>query len=230
MSRLVIKFPTRNRPEKFKSVFTRYMTFLSGRHDVRFVVSMDADDATMNNDAMREWFETRKRNADIKYCYGYSKSKIQACNADMEGEYGDVLMLASDDMNPQQMSYDEVVFKCFEQAFPDFSGAIKFWDGLRPKEDPLMTLTVMGFPLYKQFGYIYNPEYKSLYCDNEQTEVCHRLGKLAIAPYCIIRHEWTNEPFDTLHARNENKDMYDVDSKTFEARKAKNFDMEVILK
>ena len=228
MSRLVIKFPTRNRPEKFKSVFTRYMTFLSGRHDVRFVVSMDADDATMNNDAMREWFETRKRNADIKYCYGYSKSKIQACNADMEGEYGDVLMLASDDMNPQQMSYDEVVFKCFEQAFPDFSGAIKFWDGLRPKEDPLMTLTVMGFPLYKQFGYIYNPEYKSVYCDNEQTEVCHRLGKLAIAPYCIIRHEWTNEPFDTLHARNENKDMYDVDSKTFEARKAKNFDMEVM--
>jgi hypothetical protein len=204
------------------------MTFLSGRHDVRFVVSMDADDATMNNDAMREWFETRKRNADIKYCYGHSKSKIQACNADMEGEYGDVLMLASDDMNPQQMSYDEVVFKCFEQAFPDFSGAIKFWDGLRPKEDPLMTLTVMGFPLYKQFGYIYNPEYKSLYCDNEQTEVCHRLGKLAIAPYCIIRHEWTNEPFDTLHARNENKDMYDVDSKTFEARKAKNFDMEVM--
>ena len=228
MSRLVIKFPTRNRPEKFKSVFTRYMTFLSGRHDVRFVVSMDADDATMNNDTMREWFETRKRNADIKYCYGNSKTKIQACNADLEGEYGDVLLLASDDMNPQQMSYDEVIFKCFEQAFPDFSGAIKFWDGLRPKEDPLMTLTVMGFPLYKQFGYIYNPEYKSLYCDNEQTAVCHRLGKLAIAPYCIIRHEWTNEPFDTLHARNENKDMYDVDSKTFEARKAKNFDMEVM--
>ena len=228
MSRLVIKFPTRNRPEKFKSVFTRYMTFLSGRHDVRFVVSMDADDATMNNDTMREWFETRKRNADIKYCYGHSKSKIQACNADMEGEDGDVLLLASDDMNPQQMSYDEVIFKCFEQTFPDFSGAIKFWDGLRPKEDPLMTLTVMGFPLYKQFGYIYNPEYKSLYCDNEQTAVCHRLGKLAIAPYCIIRHEWTNEPFDTLHARNENKDMYDVDSKTFEARKAKNFDMEVM--
>jgi len=228
MSRLVIKFPTRNRPEKFKSVFTRYMTFLSGRHDVRFGVIMDADDATMNNDAMCEWFETRKRNADIKYCYGNSKSKIEACNADLEGEDGDVLLLASDDMNPQQMGYDEVIFKCFEQAFPDFNGAIKFWDGLRPKEDPLMTLTVMGFPLYKQFGYIYNPEYKSLYCDNEQTEVCHRLGKLAIAPFCIIRHEWTHEPFDTLHARNENRDMYDVDSKTFEARKAKNFDMEVM--
>ena len=228
MSRLVIKFPTRNRPEKFKSVFTRYMTFLSGRHDVRFVVSMDADDATMNNDAMREWFETRKRNADIKYCYGYSKSKIQACNADMEGEYGDVLMLASDDMNPQQMSYDEVVFKCFEQAFPDFSGAIKFWDGLRPKEDPLMTLTVMGFPLYKQFGYIYNPEYKSLYCDNEQTQVCAALNKLRRCDICIIQHQWTSEPFDTLHARNENAEMYGVDGETFKRRAANKFNMEAM--
>jgi len=189
---------------------------------------MDEDDATMNNPSMHQWISSRARCANIECFYGQSKSKIEACNANLEGVDGDVLMLASDDMVPVQMGYDEIIFKCFEHAFPDFNGAIKFWDGLRPKEDPLMTLTVMGFPLYKQFGYIYNPEYKSLYCDNEQTEVCHRLGKLAIAPYCIIRHEWTNEPFDTLHARNENKDMYDVDSKTFEARKAKNFDMEVM--
>ena len=228
MSRLVIKFPTRNRPEKFKSVFTRYMTFLSGRHDVRFVVSMDADDATMNNDTMREWFETRKRNANIKYCYGNSKTKIEACNADMEGEDGDVLLLASDDMNPQQMSYDEVIFKCFEQAFPDFSGAIKFWDGLRPKEDPLMTLTVMGFPLYKQFGYIYNPEYKSIYCDNEQTQVCAELGKLRRCDLCIIQHEWSGEPWDELHARNENRQMYGIDGETFKRRAAKKFDMETM--
>ena len=228
MNRLVIKFPTRNRPEKFKSVFTRYLTFLSGRNDVRFIITMDEDDPTMNNPEMQQWLATRAQNAQIECFYGHSKSKIQACNANLEGVDGDVLLLASDDMVPVQMGYDDIIFSAFQHTFPDFDGAIKFWDGLRPKEDPLMTLTVMGFPLYKQFGYIYNPEYKSLYCDNEQTEVCHRLGKLAIAPYCIIRHEWTNEPFDTLHARNENKDMYDVDSKTFEARKAKNFDMEVM--
>jgi len=228
MSRLVIKFPTRNRPEKFKSVFTRYMTFLSGLHDVRFVVSMDADDATMNNDAMREWFETQKKSVDIKYCYGHSKSKIQACNADMEGEYGDILLLASDDMVPVQMSYDDVIVKCFEQAFPDFDGAIKFWDGLRDINDSLMTLTVMGFPLYKQFGYIYNPEYTSLYCDNEQTQVCAALGKLAKCDLCIIKHEWTPEPFDALHARNENKDMYSIDQRVYEARLARGFDMDVM--
>lgn len=146
MSRLVVKFPTRNRPEKFKEVFTRYLTFLSGRHDVRFIISMDEDDSTMNNPQMAQWFATRAQNAQIECFYGNSKTKIEACNANMEGVDGDVLLLASDDMVPVQMGYDDIIFQVYQQAFPDFDGAIKFWDGLRPKEDPLMTLTVMGFP------------------------------------------------------------------------------------
>ena len=226
MSRLVIKFPTRNRPEKFKAVFSRYLTFLSGRHDVQFILTMDTDDPTMNNDSMNEWLTTRAKNADIKWFYGDSKTKIQACNADLEGVDGDVLMLASDDMVPVQMGYDEIIFGAFGQAFPDFDGAIKFWDGLRPKEDMLMTLTVMGFPLYRKFGYIYHPSYKSLYCDNEQTQVCAALKKLVRCDMCIIQHQWSGEPWDELHARNENREMYGVDGENFKTRAARKFDME----
>ena len=223
---LVIKFPTRNRPDKFKTVFTRYLTFLSGRHDVRFIVTMDEDDPTMNNPEMQQWISTRAQNAQIECFYGQSKSKIEACNANLEGVDGDVLMLASDDMVPVLMGYDEIIYQVFQKAFPDYNGAVKFWDGLRPKEDPLMTLTVMGFPLYKRFGYIYHPSYKSLYCDNEQTQVCMALGKLARCDTCIIQHQWSGEPWDELHARNENREMYGVDGETFKARLAKKFDME----
>ncbi len=226
MNRLVIKFPTRNRPEKFKSVFTRYLTFLSGRNDVRFIITMDEDDATMNNPEMQQWLSTRAQNAQIECFYGNSKSKIEACNANLEGVDGDVLLLASDDMVPVQMGYDDIIFSAFQHTFPDFDGAIKFWDGLRPKEDMLMTLMVMGFPLYKQFGYIYNPEYKSVYCDNEQTQVCARLNKLRRCDLCIMQHQWSGEPWDTLHARNENAEMYGVDGETFKRRSANNFDME----
>jgi hypothetical protein len=224
----VIKFPTRNRPEKFKTVMTQYLTLLSGKNDVRFIITMDEDDATMNNPEMQQWLATRAKNAQIECFYGHSKSKIEACNANLEGVDGDVLMLASDDMVPIQMGYDEIINVAFKEAFPDYDGAIKFWDGLRPKEDPLMTLTVMGFPLYKQFGYIYNPEYKSLYCDNEQTQVCWKLGKLRRCDVCIIQHQWTPEPFDALHARNENQEMYGVDGETFKRRSANNFDMEAM--
>jgi hypothetical protein len=228
MSRLVIKFPTRNRPEKFKAVFSRYLTFLSGRHDVQFIITMDTNDETMNNDSIKEWLTTRSKNANIKWFYGDSKTKIEACNANMEEVDGDVLLLASDDMMPMQMGYDEYIFNSFFQCFPDFYGAVKFWDGLRSKDDLLMTLTVMGFPLYRQFGYIYNPEYLSLYCDDEQTQVCSAIGKLAKCDICIIQHQWTSDPFDALHARNENREMYNVDRETYERRKTNKFDMETM--
>ena len=88
-------------------------------------------DPTMNNEAVRVWLDNRSRTLDIKYRYGRSKTKIQAVNADMEGEDADVLLVASDDMNPVRRGYDQVIFDAFEHAFPDFFGAIKFWDGNR---------------------------------------------------------------------------------------------------
>jgi len=214
MSRLLIKFPTRNRPEKFKKVFQLYIDFLSGKHDVKFVVTMDEDDLTMNNDEIKNWLNSLPIN--LKYNYGHSKSKIQAVNADLENEDADVLLLASDDMIPQSQGYDAIIFKAFEQVFPNFDGAIKFDDGLR--NDELMTLCIMGWPLYKEFGYIYNPEYTSVYSDTEQTIVLKAMKKFAMSSICIIKHEWTPEPWDTLHARNENTEMYDKDKKVFDRR------------
>ena len=225
MGRLVIKFPSRNRPEKFKARFERYASFLSGRHEVRFVLTFDEDDPTMNNETMRAWLDDRSRMLDIKYRYGHSRTKIQAVNADMDGEDGDVLLVASDDMNPMRRRYDDIIFDAFERTFPDFFGAIKFWDGHRRRADPLMTLAVIGFPLYRRLGYIYYPELVSLYGDNDQTQMCARLGRLAMSPLCIIRHEWTHEPFDALHARNEHEELYLRDEAVFAARAARVFDL-----
>ena len=87
MSRLVIKFPTRNRPEKFKLAFNRYLTFLSGRHDVQFIITMDEDDSTMNNNEIIEWLSTRSKNANIKWFYGTCKTN-NACVNWYSSDYG----------------------------------------------------------------------------------------------------------------------------------------------
>lgn len=225
--KLIYKFPSRNRPDKFKKVLEKSIKYLSGKNDVRFVITLDNDDETMNNDAMREWMDSL--GVDLIYHYGDSKSKIEACNANLEGEEGDIIILVSDDMIPCFEGWDEIIVQGFEQLYPDMVGAIKFFDGLRPKEDILMTLPVLGWGLYEKFGYIYHPDYTSLYCDNEMTMVCHSLNKLAISPLCLFRHEWTHKPFDDLHARNENKQMYEVDGKVFEERKKRNFDIEQLV-
>ena len=133
-------------------------------------------------------------------------------------------------MIPCFQDFDDIIMQGMEQFFPDMDGAIKFHDGLRPKEDLLMTLPVLGWNLYKKFGYIYHPDYTSLYCDNEMTIVCRDLGKLIVSPVCIFRHEWTPQPFDDLHARNENSEMYEIDGKVFEERKKNHFDIDKLVK
>jgi len=68
--KLLIKFPTRNRPEKFKECFTEYINKLSGKHDVRFVITMDSDDPTMNNDEIRDWLKSLVSKHNIIWHYG----------------------------------------------------------------------------------------------------------------------------------------------------------------
>ena len=64
--KLIVKMATRSRPEKFKSVMTKYFDYLSGKHEVRFVITCDEDDASMNSEEMKSWFAEMKEIQDLK--------------------------------------------------------------------------------------------------------------------------------------------------------------------
>lgn len=225
--KLVIKFPTRSRPEKFKRVLTDYITFLSGDNEVKFVITCDKDDSTMNNPQIIEWLEEQKEWVDLDYHFGDHKTKVEACNADLENETGDVLLLVSDDMVPVALNYDAIIAEGFKNTFPNYDGAIKFNDGLR--DDQLMTLPCIGWKLYEAIGHIYHPDYTSVCCDNEQTRLCAMLGKLAVADICIAKHAWVpsnHEAADELHKRNES--FYEKDIEVLKERSGVTFDMELV--
>lgn len=224
MARLLIKFPTRSRPEKFQRMLTRYRDLLSGRHEVKFVITCDAMDWRMNNRRMRKWLRDFGKSVPLDVHFGWSWTKVQAVNADLTQGEADVLLLASDDMNPQVEGYDDRIFSAFARHFPDYRGAIRFHDGFR--DDDLMTYSVLGWPLLRAFGYVYHPAYWSVFCDNEQTESCRLLNCLAIEPECLIRHDWTPEHFDLLHKRNENRWMYRRDGAMYTRRRQAGFDVE----
>jgi hypothetical protein len=50
-------------------------------------------------------------------------------------------------------------------------------------------MCILGKRYYDRFGYIYHPSYKSLWCDNEFTEVAAGLGKHTYFGACLFRHE-----------------------------------------
>jgi len=215
---LLIKFPTRGRPDKFRNQFDKYYSMLSGQLKVKFVVTMDADDHWMNNDDMKWWLSPGNGGRqNIFYYYGDSKSKVQAINADMH-QHNDwrILLLASDDMTPVMQGYDKIIYDDMSRIYPDFYGALHYNDGRVGQR--LITLSIMGKPMYDYFGYIYHPSYTSLYCDNEFHYSVYKMNKAAYIDKVIIKHDWVNYTGkDQLHVRNES--FYNKDGVNYERRK-----------
>jgi len=205
--KLLIKFPTRNRRNKFLNVLKIYHNFLSKNVDVKFLITMDEDDLEMNNDLVREVLSQYK---NLIYFYGNSKTKIEAINADIEKvTEWDILLLASDDMIPKSKNYDEIIVNKMKENFSDTDGVLWFNDGNRKD---LNTLSILGKKYYERFNYIYNPKYKSTWCDNEFTDVANLLGKQKYFDEIIIKHEHPDWGFggrDNIHVQNSQNDSHD---------------------
>jgi hypothetical protein len=246
MSRLVVKMPTRGRPQKFISVLDRYVNFCSGMQDVQFLISLDHDDPTMNNENMISLLTRMRNQLDnrVHFAYGSSKCKIEACNANIEilrKLNPDIILLASDDMIPVVSGYDDIICKDMGKHFPDTDGVLHYDDGFSGK-DKLITLSILGRKYFERFGYMYHPDYKSVYSDDEFTQVARLLDKVQYIDRCIIQHQWVGIPYtmaaqgkikaeevrrDPLHERNESPVLYEHDRVVFERRKLNNFDIPV---
>ena len=103
---------------------------------------------------------------------------------------------------------------------------LNFNDGHRQDWPNLCTLTIFGYKYYQRFGYIYNPQYDSVYCDNEQTDVGRLLNRIHDIDTVIIRHEWNAPVFqDDLRRRTETTELYKRDHDVYLKRKAACFDL-----
>jgi hypothetical protein len=162
-----------------------------------------------------------------------NKSKIEACNANMnEIDYPwDIVVLVSDDMIPQILGWDAILRSHMKAYFPDTNGILWFNDGYQG--DKLNTLCIYGRKFYDSQGYIYHPDYKSLFCDTELTDRCNSdLAPLCkYIPYCVIRHEHPGTGFaqnmDPLYAKNQvywNQDMH-----TYIRRKQYPYDWSILI-
>jgi hypothetical protein len=197
--KILFKYPTRQRPEWFKKTLTAWQSMLSGEHDFAFVISCDIDDETMNNIEMMKFMDSFN---NVQYRFGSNKTKIDACNADMDVcTNWDIVVLVSDDMVPQVDGYDAIIVNDMVRHFPDLDGALHYPDGCHGGKS-LITLSIMGKKLYDSFGYIYYPGYKSFFCDTEFTNIVYKIGKCVFIDDVIVKHEWRKHN-DLLYATNQ---------------------------
>lgn len=216
--RLLVKFPTRARPVKFLACLDRWLSLLSGKHPVEFVVSADDDDidtAAVVSEVLRRSTDRRP----VRVVVGPPMGKIDAVNRDLTGRSFDILIVASDDMVPQLSGYDDVVARDMLRQFPDFDGALHYNDGFRGAE--LCTLPILGRRLHEQWGYVYNPAYKSLWCDNEYTDLAKAQKRHWYSPLVLAKHEHPvyvlKKPGDELNRKNDS--FWSEDRATYLARR-----------
>ncbi len=89
-----------------------------------------------------------------------------------------------------------------------------------------MTLPIIGREWYKRFGYLYNPVYKSLFCDNEMQDMSGMLDCYYYDDRVIVEHRhplWVKEPYDDLMKHTES--FYGRDGEVYKVRQSRNFNL-----
>jgi hypothetical protein len=222
---ILVKWPTRGRANLFLQTLGQWRALESRRHRVVYLIAIDADDPVMKNPAV---LPRLARMENIHVVIGPAgRSKIDACNSDLEdapqriGMEPDVLVLASDDMIPQVGHWDDIIATAMQRHFPAMDGALHFDDGYIGGRR-LITLTIMGWNLYRRFGYVYHPAYRSMFCDNEFTDVVRQLGKYHYEARVLFRHHHIGRRPDELFIRNQQ--WWDADKAMYALRKAQGFD------
>jgi hypothetical protein len=220
--KIIVKFPTRGRKNKFFNTFKKYYDLCDDINNVKFLVSIDRDDIEMNN---QDTFDILKNFTNVSVVVGESKSKVHAVNRDLENfTEWDILLLASDDMIPQIKGYDNIIIDKMVSNYPDTDGVLWFNDGFQGNR--LNTLCILGKKYYERFNYIYYPEYKSTWCDNEFMSVAAILNKQTYFNEVIIKHEhpdWGYGNRDLIH----NKNQIDLghDNNLYVTRRSLNFNL-----
>jgi hypothetical protein len=183
--KLLIKFPTRNRKNKFFKVLKQYQNLCEDIENTQFLITLDNDDDDMNSSEVSDIFNTFK---NVKFVYGNSNSKIHAINRDIElADEWDIVLLASDDMTPKVKGYDNIIRNKMKEFYPDTDGILWFNDGHQKIVSTL--LCILGKKYYERFNYIYYPGYKSVWSDNEFMLVGNILKKQTYFDEVIIEHE-----------------------------------------
>ena len=219
--KFLYKFASRSRPSKFFDCIENI--YINSRDkDFTILATLDLDDESMNNEGV---IEKMKRYDKIYPVWGTSTSKIHAINRDMDkAPDWDVLINMSDDMMFIENGYDVIIQDDIRTMFPLGDCLLHYPDQNQGRN--CMTMSIMDKKFYDRFGYIYHPDYKTLWCDLEAMEVGRLTSRYMFINKRIFNHyhpSFGQAQYDDQYRRTEGHEIRGMDETTYINRKAKNF-------
>lgn len=216
--RILFKYPSRGRKALFLEGLKSITDNMYDLRNYQVLVTADSDD-----DSMAFTDEELSLMPNTKIVYGVSNSKIHAINKDIElADDWDIIVCMSDDMRVNCYGFDQILRTEFNKYGLDTLLHIPDQDA----KSALQTMYIAGKTYFNRFGFIYNPEYESLFCDNEVHEIAVSLGKyIYVDMYGLITHlnpAYGHLPKDEMFIKQQ-EIGFSKDQETYIKRKAKNF-------
>jgi hypothetical protein len=221
--KILFKYTTRSRRSNFLRGIDSIIDNLADKENCHIYTTFDVDD-----DKMRPLPEIKGNHT---YIAGTSKSKIDAINRDMDfinSQYDwQIIINMSDDMVFIQKGFDDIIRKEFtDGSITNLDQYIHFNDGNQKAN--VSTMHIVGRDYYNRDNYIYNPEYKSLWCDVENDMVaklrgCYKYVGDNIRLFSHLHPAFNLAPNDEQYMKTEHRDMWIADEQTFNKRKQNNF-------
>lgn len=178
--KIFFNFASRSRPEKFKKV-VRDIQKLSISDNYEIVAKVDLDDPRKD--------EYYLGSPKVAFKYGLSENKIHAINRDIPADGWEIIVDVSDDFVFTRYGFDNVIRKyCGPDDCLHFPEPFATKQSRLNRNDDIIIMAVMGKQYFDRFGYIFNPLYKSLFCDNELTAVAKNLGRYKLIQQQIFYH------------------------------------------
>lgn len=176
---ILVNFASRSRPSKFHDClqniaecFTNYFV----------LAKIDRNDPTI-----REYLSTAY--PEVIFDIGHSKSKVEAINTGIPQAYPwDILVNTSDDIKWRVGAGDEIRKQMEPDTFLHFPEPYADSQAGKKRSDTISVVSIMDRVYYDRFGYVYNPKYFSLCCDNEATEVARMIKRYKFVNKVIFEH------------------------------------------
>ncbi len=179
--------PSYGRPEMARQAYREWMGHFSREHQVEYILSLDKRDDTAAYKARLQGL--------VNIVVSDNQNVVQATNIAAKSATGDVLIYVSDDFGCPR-NWDRKVAELQPLSRP----AILEVDDCYQKNRNLLTIPIMNRELYTKLGYMWHPNYRSMFVDNDLYETCLRLGAIVDGRTLKFPHRHYSKGFTKVDA------------------------------
>ena len=242
---------TSARPEKWREIYDAWLSNCDQPEDVEYVLVVDErwgfagarDQPAQVTSRIRDgrlgskpWWGASGRSQDKLVWNEGRRCYVEGVNIAAYHATGDILIVVADDQFPCE-HWDRQIFNIMAGRVDDEPWLFSVSTGTPGEfERGIVVMPIMSRALYEKWGYVFYPEYESMYADNDLCEHAKQDGVLIEARHLMFPHKHTfaKEPqppisfadlqkWDEAYQAQNRPEAYVLGERLLKARRANKF-------